>query len=68
MPDPMSNLFNSIAHSGVALGSCVIIEGDDNIVYAGPIKGAPSPSNGALLLLCEEDFARFKAHIDRRKN
>lgn len=64
----MAGLFNAVAHSGIAKGSCVIIADDDNIMYAGPIESAPTPTNGELLLLCEEDFNHLKTHIDRRKN
>jgi hypothetical protein len=46
-------------HSGVAVGSCVMIE-DHEMVYAGPLGNAPEPE-GKIVLLHPADFARLAA-------
>lgn len=51
---------------GVAKGSCVLLL-DDEIVYAGPLKGAPDVT-GKMVLLNPDDFERLKAHVDRGRH
>jgi hypothetical protein len=66
----MSNaeLFDATEHKAIAAGSCVMIE-DDEIVYAGPIKGCDKHDiAGKLLLLHPDDFAKLKGHVDKRRH
>lgn len=37
-------------HDGIVTGTCVILGPDNNIEYAGPILGAPSPANKKVCL------------------
>jgi hypothetical protein len=60
------NLFDASTCEGVAIGSCVMLV-DNMIVYAGPLKKAPS-SEGKLVLLHPDDFAKLKTHVDKRRH
>lgn len=64
----MSELNASICE-GVARGHCVMLASIDDaqIVYAGPINGAPNAA-GRMILLHADDFAKLKTVVDRRKN
>lgn len=59
-------LFDSSKHDGIAKGSCVLLL-DDEIVYAGPLKGAPDVT-GKMVLLNPDDFERLRAHVDRGRH
>jgi hypothetical protein len=59
-------LFNATICDGCAVGSCVMLV-DDEIVYAGPIKQAPS-AEGKLVLMHADDFAKLKTHVDKRRH
>lgn len=61
-----SSLFDASPHLGIALGTCVMLEGGD-ICYAGPIKLAPDSAN-KLVLLHPEDFDKLKAHVEKRRH
>lgn len=65
MPEERA-LFNATICEGVVLGSCVMLL-DDEIVYAGPIKGAP-PTDGRLVLLHADDFTKLKTHVDKHRH
>ena len=59
-------LFNASPCEGVALGSCVMLV-DEQIVYAGPLKGAP-PADGKFILLHNDDFAKLKASVEKGRH
>jgi hypothetical protein len=63
---PESGTFDASICNGVVTGSCVMLI-DDRIVYAGPIKGAPS-SEGKTILMNACDFERLKNHVDRKRH
>ena len=52
-------------HNGIAKGVCVVVLNGE-IVYAGPIEGAPltPPTEGKLVLLHTDDFQSLKAHVE----
>lgn len=66
----MSDLFNASICEAVAVGHCVILEGeeDQHIVYAGPINASPTPAAGRLVLLNPEDFNKLKTVVDRGRH
>jgi hypothetical protein len=63
-----SDLFDATVHSGIAMGTCVMLENND-LVYAGPLCDArrPSPA-GKMTLLHPDDFAQLKQHVDSRRH
>jgi hypothetical protein len=58
--------FDASTCEGVVAGSCVMLV-DNKIVYAGPIKGAPT-SEGKLVLLHPDDFAKLKARVGKLRH
>jgi hypothetical protein len=52
-------LFNATINGGIVKGHCVMLV--DN-KYTGPIKAAPT-SEGKLVLLHPDDFAKLKARV-----
>ena len=54
--------FDASPHDAVAIGSCVMIAGNQ-IVYAGPLKDAPDAKG--LILLNAEDFALLSEHVHK---
>lgn len=60
------NLFNASICEGIVTGTCVMLQ-DDQIVYAGPIKGAPKVQ-GLMVLLNAADFEKLKTVVDRHKH
>ena len=64
MSDP--GTFTAVINGGIVKGHCVMLV-DNKIVYAGPIKGAPT-SDGKLILLHHDDFAKLKAHVDKLRH
>jgi hypothetical protein len=63
-----TDLFDATIHSGIAKGSCVMIE-ESAIVYAGPLHDALRPDAcGKIILLHPEDFAALKSHVDSRRH
>jgi hypothetical protein len=59
-------LFNATINGGIVKGHYVMLV-DNKIVYAGPIKAAPT-SEGKLVLLHPDDFAKLKAHVDKLRH
>lgn len=64
-------LFNASICGGVVLGHFVILgdtdDGEQEIVYAGPIKTAPITA-GKLVLLCAVDFEKLTGTVDRNRH
>lgn len=58
--------FDAAPCDGVVRGTCVMLI-DDKIVYAGPIKAAPS-SDGKVVLLNVEDYQRLRGHVERGRH
>jgi hypothetical protein len=59
-------LFNATINVGIVKGHCVMLV-DNKIVYAGPIRAAPT-SEGKLVLLHPDDFAKLKACVDKHRH
>jgi hypothetical protein len=59
-------VFNATINDGIVKGHCVMLV-DKKIVYAGPIKAAPT-SEGKLVLLHPDDFAKLKARVDKLRH
>jgi hypothetical protein len=57
--------FLASMHNGIVKGSCIVLQGSE-IVYAGPIEGAPlnPPAEGKLVLLHADDFQSLRAHVE----
>lgn len=53
-------------NSGVVVGHCVILSKDNELVYAGPIKSAPTQPD-TIILLNPTDLDSLAAHIERSK-
>jgi hypothetical protein len=53
-------------HYGIVKGVCVVLL-DGEVVYAGPIEGAPltPPTEGKLVLLHADDFQSLKGHVEK---
>jgi hypothetical protein len=53
-------------HKGIVKGACVVVL-DGEIIYAGPIEGAPlmPPTVGKLVLLHADDFQSLKSHVEK---
>lgn len=60
------NLMNASPCEGIVTGTCVMLE-NHQIVYAGPIKGAPD-TDGLHVLMSAADFEKFKAHVERGRH
>jgi hypothetical protein len=58
--------FDAVLCDAVVAGTVVVLR-DDKIVYAGPIKSAPS-ADGVTILLQAGDFEKLQAHIDRHRH
>ena len=62
------DLFDATIHTGIAQGSCVMIE-ERSIVYAGPLNHAARPeADGKVILMHPEDFAMLKFHVDAKRH
>lgn len=51
---------------GVVKGICVILS-DNQIVYAGPLRGAPDVA-GMDVVMNEEDMAKLRTHVERHRH
>lgn len=60
-------LFNAHVVTGVQKGTCVLVDDDGSIVYAGALKQAPDVSSYEVLMHAE-DFAQLKAIVDRGRH
>lgn len=58
-----TDMFNAMIHSGVAEGTCVVIEGNQ-MIYAGPLDGAPHVG-GKLVFFHARDYERFKSAVTK---
>jgi hypothetical protein len=58
--------FNAMLGEGIVKGICVILS-DNQIVYAGPIKGAPDVA-GMDVVMNEEDLAKLRTHVERHRH
>jgi hypothetical protein len=56
--------YNATANGGIVKGHCVMLV-DNKIVYAGPIKAAPTPE-GKLVMLHPDDFAKLMVRVDKQ--
>lgn len=67
--DTRRELFNAQPHSGIALGTVIMMTrtGDAKIIYAGPIKGCPPP-DGKLLLMNVQDFKKLQHIVNKRRH
>jgi hypothetical protein len=59
-------VFNATVNGGIVKGHCVMLV-ESKIVYAGPINAAPT-SEGKLVLLHPDDFAKLKARVDKLRH
>lgn len=64
-------LLNATICKGVAVGHCVMLAdtdlGEQEIVYAGPLKTSPSAA-GKLVLLSEADFNTLRGSVERHRH
>lgn len=60
-------MFFAAMCEGCQTGTCVMLNGDSVVVYAGPILGAP-PVDGLRVLLHPEDYRKLEAMTKRRQN
>jgi hypothetical protein len=58
--------FDCAPCEGVVVGTCVMLV-DDRIVYAGPLKGAPT-ADGKMILLHTDDYHQLRAHVEKRRH
>lgn len=61
-----AGLFDASPCEGVQIGTVVMLV-DDKIVYAGPLKGAPS-ADGKMILLHAQDFEKLQTHVEKRRH
>lgn len=63
-------LFNAHAAPGIAKGTCVVIDPDGKIKFAGPIKLCPTGEfmRGCDMLLHPQDFELFKTHVMKERH
>jgi len=66
MIDDGGPLFNARAHTGVAVGICVLFT-EDKLTYAGPLRGAPDIPGNSLVLLSPPDFAVLRDHLAKKR-
>jgi hypothetical protein len=57
----------SAINDKIADGTCVLLDEDDELIYAGPIHTAPF-CDGAKVLLCSVAHAKLMAIVNRRSN
>ena len=63
----MTDTCNARLEPGVQKGTCVVVDADGLIVFAGRIKEAPDVA-GMDVLMGADDFALFKAHVERKRH
>lgn len=59
--------FNGHPSDAVAVGICVVLGDDGEIIYAGPIKGSPDVS-GRAVLMNTSDFEKFREFVVKRRH
>ena len=60
--------FDAVRNDAVAKGTCIVLDKEDNLLYAGPVDRVPGGVADRTVLLNPADFEVLQGYVQKRRH